>query len=156
MVVAADLITTHFTEFEQVLFPVRAIDVDDTIRTEGRDDPPCPARFANRAVMLKPVCRAISRCQHLDPKTLEELPGPKLRQLQAGLDLVIDRLRVPAVQLLLHPEEDMKFVRQPHPGRRPTKEMEVVGENLPDLSVIGLDRTAIQPRYSERLQRNTL
>src|SRR6185437_2168438 len=75
--------------------------------------------------------------------------GSKLGAGQSRLKVIVDRLRIGAIELFLNLEHAGKLVAQPQPGRRAPEQEEVVGESLPDSPVIGLHRRAVTARHSQ-------
>jgi len=106
--------------------------------------------------MLERVRGPVRGAQDLDIEPLEQRAGSVLGGGQLGGQLVVGGLGVVAVQLLLDAEDLVELVRQPYAAGRAAEEVEVLGEGLPDLAMIRLDRTPISPRDAQRLQGHAL
>ncbi len=118
--------------------PVRGIEVDDAIGPEGWQNAPTPIRIFCALVMLECVCRSIGCCQHLDIKTLVQRARAKFWFGQLFGHAVVDGLGVGAGELVVEAENVAQLVANPHAAGRATKEVDVVGEGLPDGAVRSL------------------
>ena len=102
----------------------------------------------------------IGRTERLDAEPLEECSGPELWAAQLGRQLVEYRSRVSGCERLVDPKHVAQLVCQPEARRRPTKEKQVVREQLPGTTVVVFGRgdgsTPLPEQNPERLERNSL
>ena len=95
-----------------------------------------------------------------DKKTPEEIldkavESLKRQTLESGqLDEIAGRVR--KGQFLGDAERVAEGIIQPDAGGRASKKMEIVGKNLPDFAVILLDRPAIDARYAQIFEGDSL
>ncbi len=102
------------------------------------------------------IAGCISRAEHLDIEALEKVSRLESLQLQLRRNLIVNHRRGVAAQFLLHPEDLDKLLFEPRATGRSSEEMEIVGKDLPYLSVIPFDDPAILSRNPNVLQGNAL
>src|SRR5581483_4918722 len=154
--VAIDGNATGFAESINVATPVECIQIDHGVRAEGGQDACLPARLSNSAVRLQAAGRRVCGAQHFDVESLVQGTRAEGGRNQAFGDLLVNRLCCVAVQLLLDAKDAFKLVRQPHASRCAAKQIEVLGENLPYPSMIGLDSHLVEAWNAQTFQWNAL
>ncbi len=92
------------------------------------------------------VGRGIGRAERLDIETLEQRSRAERGRDQALRDLVVDALGRGTCQLLLDAENIAQFVPHPYPRRRAAEKIEVLDEDLPDVTMVTFHRLAVATR----------
>src|SRR5258707_2751838 len=144
-----NLVTSCLTQ-QTDLFGIAGLNIDHSIRAEGRDHAPGPARGANLAMRFQRSGRGIGCGQHLDLETLKEPPGLKRWRAQLRLDGVVNALSVHRIHWLRDTKDLAQFVAQPQAGGRAAKEIPVIADQLPDFAMILLYWLAIPARNAQR------
>src|SRR5438067_3480211 len=141
-------------QFHDLVIPRSGSDAEQPVRTEGGNHSTAPLRVANRAMMLERIAGAIGCREHLDPEPLEERARTELRATEPRGNLIVDRLRARAIELLTHTEHVVKLVIEPNPRRRAPKQIVMLTERLPDSPWISLDGRSVAHRDAQRLHRD--
>ena len=115
-----------------------------------------PALVADRLVVLERVARGVGRAEHLDVEALVQRAGEELRRRQARFQAIVDGHRGSAVQRLGDAEDPFELVLQPTTRGCSAIQVEMIGEQLPDLAWVGLDRCTVARRDAQALERDAL
>ncbi len=107
-------------------------------------------------MMLQRVGGGVGGGQHFHVELLEQRARAKFRFGQLLRNLIINGLRGLAGQLLLDAEHMMQRIINPDAGGRAAKQVEVIGKNLPDFTMILLHRAAVAARDAQVFQRDAL
>ena len=98
------------------------------------------------------VCRRISGTEHFDVEAFIKFPGRKFRGGQFGADQVKKPVGIFGGRFIVDTENIVQFVCQPDATRRTAKKVEILAEQLPDFTVVALDRVAIHARDAQAFQ----
>ena len=151
--IARDLLAGERAEARHFRRPVGMQDVDREVGPERRPHLTLPARRPNRLMMDERVGRGVGGAEHLDVEALEERARSKRGRPELRFDAVVDRRGVGRGQALVDAEHVRELVLQPAAARRAAKQVEVIGEELPDRPRIGFDRCAIERGHPQPLER---
>ncbi len=124
-------------------------------RKVGRTTPLQPDR-TDLLVPLQRVGGRVGRAEHFDAEAFEQRARAEVRTRETRVDVVVDAHRRRRRQRLGDAEDPLELVCQPGAARRPAKQVEVVGEPLPDPARVGLGRPAVEPGNTQRLHRHAL
>ena len=136
--VGVDSDATHLTQCLDVFIPAGSQEIRDGIGPEGGPDV-APSRICGWPGGSEGICGRIGRTHDLDVEALEQGSRSEFGRSELRLDLVIDPLGCLSGQFLLDAKHDMQFVSQPGARGSATKEVKVIGKDLPDFAVILLN-----------------
>src|SRR5712692_10972252 len=139
-----------------MIAPAWRAEVDDGIGAKGGTHIALPARCSYCRMVGEWVGRGIGRAERLDIETLEQRSRAKCGRDQAFRDLIVDALRRGARQFLIDTENIAQFVPQPYARRRAAKKIEVLGEELPDVTLVTFHRPSVAGRNAQPLKRYAL
>ena len=97
--------------------------------------------------MLQRIARRIGRREHVDVEALEERARTELRRRESLGNGVVRPVRVVAIEHL-DTKQLVQLVIEPEPGRRPTKDVVILGESPPCVAGIAFDRNTIAMRHA--------
>ncbi len=153
---AREIAIRYPREGGEIVAKARKSGIDDGIGAEGGQDPAAPAARLDAFMPLEVVERTVGGGQRLDLEALEQGAGPEFRPLQAGRDMIVDPVAAFLRQPLGDAEDFGEGVVQPQPRGRAAEQLEVLGENPPDLSRVGLDRAAVDSGHADLLGADSL
>ncbi len=136
--------------------PAGRLEVNYRVGAERRPHIEAGIAVAQRAVVLERRRRRVGGAQHLDVEALEQGPRGELGFRQAPFNLVVDTLCAFRCQLFVDAKNLVELAFEPQSGRRSPKQVEMVGEALPDAAVVGLHRRAVASRHAKVFQRHAL
>src|SRR5205814_7584181 len=131
--------------------PRGAVEVDDGVRAERRDDPLPEALFGEARVVAQVAAGRVGRGDQLGMEPVEQLPRPEVRLGDPGGDLVVDLVGGLRTRYERDAEHLDQLVLQPVSRRRAPVQLPVRAEGTPDRPRVGLHRPAVRPGYAERL-----
>ena len=130
--------------------------VNDVVGPEGGDDPTAPSRLAHYGVMIERIQRAVGGGQELDTEAVEEGAWAVVHTPQAIAQLVVHDVGRVGPQGFADAEHLGEGVVQPELRRSSPEEVVVLGELVPDLPALHLQRGTVQRLDAQRFHGDTL
>ena len=107
-------------------------------------------------MMREGIERRLGRRDHFDVKALEQRPRAKLGPGETAVDEIEHTVRRLGSEPFADAEHFVERVIEPEARRRSPEKRIAVGENVPDLARVLLDRSTVAPRNAEVLEADAL